>query len=90
MFPRAFAEESIQLYCGGNIYPKNIWRDNATDSNDKKFVQLCHDHMTEQSAWHPKYSIAHFFIREVWYWWTAKSNRIINEWDKIHYNKNET
>ena len=84
VFPRAFAEDSIQQYCGGNIYPRNTWFDQEDKLQSKKFVMICHDHMTDQSAWHPRYSIAHFFIREVWYWWVAKTNRIIEEWDKIH------
>lgn len=83
VFPRAFAEQKIQDYCAGNIYPRNIWQDNPHDQNGKKFIMICHDHMKEQAgAWTPNLSIAHFFIREVWYWWMSKINRVIHEWDK--------
>ncbi|MHA2365098.1 MAG: hypothetical protein ACXAC7_14160 [Candidatus Hodarchaeales archaeon] len=82
VFPRAFAEESIKDYCAGNIYPKNIWQDNSKDPNSSKFIMICHDHMKDTKAWQPELSIAHFFIREVWFWWTSKINRVIIEWDK--------
>ena len=81
VFPRAFAESSISQYCAGNIFPKNIWKD--SDSDSKEFIMICHDHMKEtDNAWNPQLSIAHFFLREIWYWWSAKTNRVIYEWDK--------
>ncbi len=81
VFPRAFAEQNIVKYCAGNIYPNNIWRDQ--EPNSKEYVMICHDHMKEtDNAWNPQLSIAHFFLREVWYWWNSKINRIIEEWDK--------
>jgi hypothetical protein len=82
VFPRAFAEESIKNYCAGNIFPKNIWRDDSHDTNSKNYIMICHDHMKELHAWNPGLSITHFLIREVWYWWMSKMNRIIQEWDK--------
>lgn len=81
IFPRAFAESSIMKYCAGNIYPNNIWKD--SDPGSKEYVMICHDQMKEiDNAWNPQLSIAHFFLREVWYWWNSKINRIIYEWDK--------
>ena len=81
VFPRAFAESSIMNYCAGNIFPKNIWKD--SEPNSKEFIMICHDHMKEtDNAWNPQLSIAHFFLREVWYWWNSKINRVIYEWDK--------
>jgi hypothetical protein len=83
VFPRAFAEDNIKSYCAGNIYPKNIWTE---PDNTKQYIMICHDHMKEQEgAWNPQLSIAHFFVREVWYWWQSKVNRIIKEWDRIQY-----
>ena len=79
VFPRAFVEESIISYCAGNIFPHQTYED--VEQKGKKFVMICHDHMNNTEAWHPTFSIAHFFLREVWYWWTAKTNRIIFEWD---------
>lgn len=85
VFPRAFAEEKIKDYCAGNIYPKHVWQDNPKDPNSERYIMICHDHMSEQEgAWSPNLSIAHFFIREVWYWWMAKINRVIHEWDAAH------
>ena len=76
--PRAFAEESIVEYAG-KVFPKNIW----TSPSGKKFVMICHDHMESvDRAWDPSLTIAHFFIREVFYWWAAQQNLIIDEWDK--------
>ncbi|MHA2294708.1 MAG: hypothetical protein ACXAEU_25140 [Candidatus Hodarchaeales archaeon] len=77
VFPRAFAEKSIVNYCGGNIYLNNTWQE-----GDKTFVMICHDHMKEQFAWDPQLSLAHFFIREIWYWWNAKQDTLIRLWDK--------
>ena len=80
VYPRAFAEESIKDYCAGNIYPKNIWQD--TENPSKNFIMICHDHMKELKAWSPGFSLTHFLVREVYYWWMAKLNRVIIEWDK--------
>ncbi|MFW9994310.1 MAG: hypothetical protein ACFFD4_19855 [Candidatus Odinarchaeota archaeon] len=77
VFPRAFADKNIVNYCGGNIYLNNTW-----EEGDRTFVMICHDHMKEQAAWDPHLSIAHFFIREIWYWWNAKQDTIIRLWDK--------
>lgn len=83
VFPRAFAEKSIMDYCAGNIYPKNIWTE---PGNPKEYIMICHDHMTEQEgAWNNTLTIAHFFIREVMYWWNSKLTRIIEEWDSKNY-----
>lgn len=77
VFPKAFVEKRIIEYCAGNIYVSNTW-----EEQNKTFVMICHDHINEQSAWDPHMSIAHFFIREVWYWWNAKQNTIIRLWDE--------
>jgi len=83
--PRAFIEERIVEYTG-KIYTKNIW----TEENGEKYLMICHDHMAEiDGIWTPNLTIAHFFIREVFYWWAAQQNLIIDEWDKKH-NKNST
>ncbi len=43
---------------------------------------ICHDHMGEiKSVWGPNLTIAHFFIREVWYWFAAMQNTIIKQWN---------
>ena len=81
VYPRAFAESSIIHYCAGNIFPKNIWKD-ADDPNSKEFVMICHHMKDTDDAWNPQLSIAHFFLREIWYWWSSKTNRVIYEWDK--------
>jgi hypothetical protein len=82
VYPRAFAESKIINYCAGNIFPKNIWKDSSA-SNEKEFIMICHDHMKEtDDAWNPHLSIAHFLLREIWYWWMSKINRVIFEWDK--------
>ena len=80
VYPRAFAEEKIKEYCAGNIYPKNIWQDSENPS--KNYIMICHDHMTDLQAWNPGFSLTHFLVREVWYWWMSKLNRVIVEWDK--------
>lgn len=76
--PRAFAEMKILNYCG-KIYTKNIWKD---PEDRKQYVMICHDHLSEQDAWNPRLGIVHFFIREVWYWWGAQQNLVLQEWDK--------
>lgn len=76
--PRAFAEESIAEYAG-KIFLKNIWE----EDDGEKFVMICHEHMeTVDEAWTPDLTIAHFFIREVYYWWAAQQNLIIDIWNK--------
>ena len=75
--PRAFIEEKIVDFAG-KIFLKNIWNENG-----QNFIMICHDHMKEvEEAWNPRLTIAHFFIREVFYWWAAQQNMIIDEWDK--------
>ena len=76
--PRAFAEESIAEYAG-KVFLKNVWE----EENGEKFVMICHEHMeTVDEAWHPELTISHFFIREVFYWWAAQQNIIIEHWEK--------
>ena len=74
--PRCFVEEKISEYCG-KLYLKNTWEDGG-----KKYIMICHDHLAELGAWRPTLGIAHFFLREVWYWWSAQVNLIIREYDK--------
>jgi hypothetical protein len=76
--PRCFAEQNIANYCG-KIYLGNVWTD---PEDNKKYVMICHDHIAEQAAWQENLGIAHFFIREVWFWWGAQQNFIIQEFDK--------
>ncbi|MBD3214466.1 MAG: hypothetical protein GF311_17775 [Candidatus Lokiarchaeota archaeon] len=74
--PRCFAEEKILNFCG-KIFIKNIW-----EQNNKKYVMICHEHMANTEAWNERLGIAHFFIRQIWVWWAAQQNIIINEFDK--------
>jgi len=74
--PRCFAEEKIVDYCG-KIFLKNIW-----EQDSKKYVMICHEHMSNTHAWRENLGIAHFFIRQVWVWWAAQQNIIIKEYDK--------
>lgn len=74
--PRCFAEEKIMDYCG-KIFMKNIW-----EQEGKKYVMICHEHMSDTHAWNENLGIAHFFIRQVWVWWAAQQNVIIQEFDK--------
>ena len=76
--PRCFAEESILDYCG-KIFLKNIW-----EQEGKKYVMICHEHMSETHSWNNRLGIVHFFIRQVWVWWAAQQNVIISEYDKKH------
>jgi hypothetical protein len=79
VIPRCFLEESIVNFTG-KLYQKNQYRDPDTE---KTYVMICHDHMEEVSdTWEPILGIAHFFIREVWFWFAAMQNYIISEWDK--------
>ncbi len=77
--PRCFADLDILNYCG-KIYTQNIWND--PDEAGKKYVMICHDHMSQQEAWMDNLGIAHFFVREVWFWWAAQQNVIIQEYDR--------
>ena len=79
--PRCFAEENILNYCG-KLYFGNVW-----EQEGKKYIMICHDHMSETNAWKPTLGVAHFFIREVWIWWMAQQNFIIQTWDEIHMKK---
>jgi hypothetical protein len=74
--PRCFAEEKIMEYCG-KIFMKNIW-----EQDGKKYVMICHEHMSDTNAWNANLGISHFFIRQVWVWWAAQQNVIILEYDK--------
>jgi len=74
--PRCFAEEKILEYCG-KIFIKNIWKQEG-----KKYVMICHEHMSNTHAWNEHLGIVHFFIRQVWIWWAAQQNVIINEYNK--------
>ncbi|MHA1299658.1 MAG: hypothetical protein ACTSO9_09505 [Candidatus Helarchaeota archaeon] len=76
--PRCFIEKKISRYCGGKLYLKN----KVTDEQGNIYVMMCHDHMKELDAWMPILGIAHFFLREVWYWWSAQVNFIISQYDK--------
>jgi len=74
--PRCFAEEKILDYCG-KIFMKNVW-----EQDGKKYVMICHEHMSDTKAWKVNLGIAHFFIRQIWVWWAAQQNVIIQEYDK--------
>lgn len=83
--PRAFVEEKIVDYCG-KLYLKNIWE----EPNGEKYVMICHDHMSEvEDAWKPTLTIAHFFIREVFYWWSAQQQLVIDEWNRCKKSNDE-
>lgn len=82
VIPRAFIEEKAVPYAG-KLYMRNTWFDHDEDIN---YVMLCHDHMEEiKGIWSPDLSIAHFLIREVFIWWAAMQNTIVEEWDKAHH-----
>ncbi|MHA1284375.1 MAG: hypothetical protein ACTSVV_06950 [Promethearchaeota archaeon] len=74
--PRCFIEEKIVDYCG-KIFLKNIWQQQG-----KKYVMICHEHMSKTQAWESNLGIVHFFIRQIWVWWAAQQNIIIQEFDK--------
>lgn len=74
--PRCFADESIMNYCG-KLYFGNVW-----EQDNSKYIMICHDHMSETQAWKPTLGIVHFFIREIWIWWMAQQNFIIQNWDE--------
>lgn len=81
VIPRCFLDSDIVEYAG-KLYLKNTFTDPLIKKN---YVMICHDHMGEvEDAWAPNLSIAHFFIREVWFWFGAMQNMIIAEWDKKH------
>jgi hypothetical protein len=90
--PKAFVEESLIGLAGSKIYLKNRFpQQQDTETGEwakdpetgKSFVMICHDHMAElQNAWTPNLGIVHFFIREVWYWFAAMQNAIIEEFDR--------
>jgi hypothetical protein len=92
--PRAFVEERLIGLAGSKIYTKNRFPP-AKEPNPatgewpkdpvtgKSFVMICHDHMSQlEGAWTANLGIAHFFIREVWYWFAAMQNFIIEDFDK--------
>ena len=79
VIPRCLMESKIVNYCG-KIYLKNKWKDPATS---KEFLMICHDHMSQLAhVWNPNLGIVHFFIREVWFWFAAMQNIIIESWEK--------
>jgi len=93
--PRAFVEESLIGLAGSKIYTKNRFpptKDGKEPASGewpkdpvtgKSFVMICHDHMSQlQGAWMSNLAIVHFFIREVWYWFAAMQNYIIEDYDK--------
>jgi hypothetical protein len=71
--PRCFAESTILDYTG-KLYPKNDWRE-----KEKKFVMICHDHLSKTKSWNRRLGIVHFFMRQIWVWWAAQQNQIIKE-----------
>jgi len=94
--PKAFIEDSVIRLAGSKIYVKNRFPP-GTDSvtgdwhkdpqTGKSFVMICHDHMAElENAWNPSLGIVHFFIREIWYWFAAMQNFIIEDYDKENGN----
>jgi hypothetical protein len=74
--PRCFIDEEILEYCG-KIFLKNVW-----EQDGKKYVMICHEHMSNTHAWNERLGIVHFFIRQVWVWWAAQQNIIIDEFAK--------
>ena len=81
VIPRCLLSEEISNYCG-KIYLKNTFTDPVSK---KTFVMICHDHMNELAhAWAPNLGIVHFFIREVWFWFAAMQNIIIENYDNKH------
>nr|MDO8114038.1 hypothetical protein [Candidatus Sigynarchaeota archaeon] len=86
--PRAFVEERLIGLAGQKIYVKNRFpseQDPRTGEwvkdpqTGKSYVMICHDHIAElEGAWTPNLGIVHFFIREVWYWFAAMQNQIVD------------
>lgn len=74
--PRCFADSKIITYCD-KLFLKNIW-----EQDDKKYVMICHEHMSNTDAWNESLGIVHFFLRQIWVWWAAQQNVIINEFNK--------
>ena len=74
--PRCFIDERIVDFCG-KVFLKNIW-----EQNGRKYMMICHEHMAETEAWEETLGIVHFFVREIWIWWAAQQNAIIQEHDK--------
>ena len=82
VIPRCFLEKKIADYTG-KLYPNNTFKDPETQ---KEHIMICHDHMGEvKRVWAPNLTIAHFFIREVWYWFAAMQNTIVKQWNKINH-----
>lgn len=77
--PRGFISSVVQDYTD-HLFIRNVWKQDG-----KEFIMLCHEQMdTIELAWKPTLGIAHFFIREVWYWWAAQQNSIIRGWERVH------
>ncbi|MHA1758762.1 MAG: hypothetical protein ACTSVV_18495 [Promethearchaeota archaeon] len=73
--PRCFIEESILNYCG-KVFVKKTWKQDG-----RKYVEICHEHLFKANAWNPRLGIVHFFMRQIWVWWAAQQNIIIQEFD---------
>ena len=48
----------------------------------KKYIMICHEHMSNTHAWKESLGIVHFFMRQIWVWWAAQQNVIITEYHK--------
>jgi len=76
--PRCFADSKIIDYCG-KLFLKNIWEQDGI-----KYIMICHEHMSNCNAWNEHLGIAHFFLRQIWVWWAAQQNIIIDEFYKTN------
>ncbi|MEM2637601.1 MAG: hypothetical protein QXL15_04570 [Candidatus Korarchaeota archaeon] len=78
--PRAFLEDTIMEYV-----QKKIYVGGKLERHGKKYVMLCHDHLKEiENIWKPTYTLTHFIIHEVWYWWNAMVGEIEKVWNERH------
>lgn len=84
VIPRCLLEEKIVDY-SGKLYLKNIWVD---PESKRRYIMICHDHMSQlENVWAPNLGIVHFFIREVWFWFAAMQNIIIDAYQAKHGKK---
>ena len=74
--PRCFIHDNVIDFCG-KLFLKNIW-----EQDGKKYVMICHEHMSSTHSWNDNLGIVHFFVRQVWIWWAAQQNVIIQEYYK--------
>ncbi|MFX1521828.1 MAG: hypothetical protein ACFFCD_18135 [Promethearchaeota archaeon] len=85
-FPKCYVHESILPYTE-KLFPNMIWKDHNTNET---YVLICHQHMEPGTSlyvneiWKPTLSIAHYFVREVRFWWSDIQNNLIEQWDKLH------